>query len=112
GGLFHSLGTRGRLMRTADALGLGGKFLYEPDHDFTLGQYVLAHSAGGSPIRGTVRASPGEEIGALNRGEIVELQGEPTDPAWASTLRSLRRSLAVDGLRGVSIAELVHSRGH
>jgi UDP-glucose 4-epimerase len=109
GGLLHSLGTRGRLKHAAAGLGLGGGFFYEPDPDFTLGQYLLAHSAGGTPVRGTVRVSPGDRLGALHAGEIVQMEGNPGDPRWRSTLDSLRGRLASGGLSGVTVPELVDS---
>jgi hypothetical protein len=111
GGVFHSFGTRGRLLHTAAALGVGHKFFYEPDGDFTLGQYLLAHTAGGSPVRGSVRARPGDQLGPLHAGEIVQLEGVTSDPGWTSTLDSLRRRLARGGLTGVTVPELVDSGG-
>jgi UDP-glucose 4-epimerase len=112
GGLAHTLGTRGRLIHAAATLGLGKRFLYEPGGDFTLGQDLLGHYAGGSPVRGEVKANPGDMIGPLSAGEIVELEADPGAAGWTSTLDSLRRSLARGGLSGVTVSQLVGSGGN
>ena len=78
----------------------GRNFLYEPDSDFSIGQYLLAHAAGGSPVRGAAQVNPGDQVGDLRRGEIVEMSANPGSPAWASTLDSLGRRLARGGLSG------------
>ena len=111
GGPFHSLETRDRLSHAAAALALGRNFLYEPDHDFSIGQYLLAHAAGGSPVRGAAQVNPGDQVGDLHRGEIVEMSANPASPAWPSTLDSLGRRLARGGLTGVTVSELVDSGG-
>jgi nucleoside-diphosphate-sugar epimerase/UDP-N-acetylglucosamine:LPS N-acetylglucosamine transferase len=111
GGPFHSLETRDRLSHAAVALGLGRNFLYEPDNDFSIGQYLLAHAAGGSPVRGATQVDPGDQVGNVRRGEIVEMSSNIGSPAWASTLDSLDRRLASGGLRGVPVSELVGSGG-
>ena len=112
GGVFHSLGTRGRLLRTASSLGVGDRFFYEPDGDFTLGQYVLAHYAGGSPVRGGVRVNPGDRVGPLHAGQIVQLEAVPAGARWTATLDSLRSRLARGGLTGVTVPQLVHAGGN
>ena len=111
GGPFHSLETRDRLSHAAVALGLGRNFLYEPDRDFSIGQYLLAHAAGGSPVRGAAQVNPGDQVGDLRRGEIVEMSANPASPAWPSTLDSLGRRLTRGGLTGVTVSELVNSGG-
>jgi UDP-glucose 4-epimerase len=111
GGPFHSLETRDRLSHAAVALGLGRNFLYEPDSDFSIGQYLLAHAAGGSPVRGAAQVASGDQVGDLHPGEILEMSADPASPAWPSTLDSLDRRLARGGLTGVTVSELVHSGG-
>ena len=112
GGLTHTFGTRGRLIHEAAKLGLGKSFLYEPGGDFTLGQDLLGHYAGGSPVSGEVKASAGETIGPLRPGEIVQMEVGPSSPGWSSTLDSLHRSLAHSGLAGVSLSQLVSAGSH
>ncbi len=83
GGPFHSLETRDRLSHAAVALGLGRNFLYEPDRDFSIGQYLLAHAAGGSPVRGATQVNPGDQVGDLaprrDRGD----ERQPREPGLA-----------------------------
>jgi UDP-glucose 4-epimerase len=112
GGPFHSLETRDRLTHAAAALGLGRKFLYEPDSDFSIGQYLLARAAGGSAVRGAAIVNPGDQVGGLSQGEIVEMNADPASPAWPSTLQSLHRRLARGGLTGVPVSDLVNSGSH
>ena len=99
------------MSHAAVALGLGRNFLYEPDRDFSIGQYLLAHAAGGSPVRGAAQVNPGDQVGDLRRGEIVEMSANPASPAWPSTLDSLGRRLTRGGLTGVTVSELVNSGG-
>jgi hypothetical protein len=111
GGLFHSLGTRGRLDQASAALDLGRRFFYEPGHDFTLGQYLLAHEAGGSPVRGTIQAGPDYRFGSLHSGEIVQVEADQAGPGLTTTLDSLHHSLTAAGLVGVPIGNLVDPGG-
>jgi processive 1,2-diacylglycerol beta-glucosyltransferase len=111
GGPFHSLGTKGRLLNDAAALGLGKGFLYEPGTDFTPTQYLLAHAAGGSPVLGSAESNPGEPVGALRPGEILQVNVDGPAPAWIATLDSLDRRLAAGGLHAVTLPSLVGSGG-
>jgi hypothetical protein len=107
GGLFHSLGTKGRLATAAHQLGLGSHFVYEPSADgITLSQALLARSAGGEPVSGAVRAAPSATPPTLVRGDLVEvdLSGE-ANPSEA--VSALSMDLASNGLHGVTVSSLM-----
>ncbi len=109
GGLFHSLGTKGRLSDAAHKLGLGDHFVYQPSADgITLSQALLARSAGGQPVSGAVHAAPTTTPPTLVRGDLVEvdLSGD-SDPSEAMT--ALSNDLASNGMSGVTVTSLVGS---
>jgi hypothetical protein len=108
GGLFHSLGTKGRLSDAAHELGLGDHFVYQPSSDgITLSQALLARSAGGSPVSGAVKAAPAETPPALTRGQVVEV--DLTGSGRQQAVESLTTDLASNGLRGVTVTTLMAS---
>ncbi len=109
GGPFHSLGTKGRLVNDATALGLGKGFMYEPSSDFTPTQYLLAHAAGGSPVLGAAESSAGDPVPPVYRGEIVQVDVDGPRVAWNSTLDSLHNRLAARRLHAVTVPALVNS---
>ena len=111
GGPFHSFGTKGRLAKDASALGLGKGFMYQPGSDFTPTQYLLARAAGGSPVQGAAETGPGEAIGALQPGEVIQINVDGPAAAWRSTIDSLDRRLAAGGLRAVTVPELIGPGG-
>lgn len=110
GGPLRSFEVKERLAGDAAALGLGNRFMYEPSGDLNLAQYLLAHFAGGSPVRGAAESGPGRGVGALRPGEIVEINANGPAPARSATLDSLDRRLAASGLSAVTLPELVRSR--
>jgi UDP-glucose 4-epimerase len=112
GGPFHSLGTKGRLTKDASGLGLGKGFMYQPGSDFTPTQYLLARAAGGSPVEGAAETDPGDAIGALRPGEVIQINIDGQTPAWRATIDSLDSRLAAGGLRTVTLPELVSSGGN
>ncbi len=109
GGLFHSLGTKGRLSNAAHELGLGDHFVYQPSADgITLSQALLARSAGGQPVSGAVHAAPTATPPTLAKGDLVEvdLSGD-SDPS--ETVTALSNDLASNGLSGVTVTSLMGS---
>ncbi len=109
GGPFHSLGTKGKLVKDATALGLGKGFMYEPSSDFTPTQYLLAHAAGGSPVLGAAEGGAGAPLPAVHRGEIVQVDLDGPRAAWNKTLDSLQNRLAAGRLHAVTVPGLVSS---
>jgi hypothetical protein len=109
GGLFHSLGTKGRLAKTAATLGLGDHFVYQPSSDgITLSQALLARSAGGLPVAGAVHAAPAAAPPAIARGDLVEV--DMTSGAQRpAAVEALTEDLASSGLRGVTVSSLMAS---
>jgi UDP-glucose 4-epimerase len=106
GGLFHSLGTKGRLTDAARELGLGDHFVYQPAADgITLSQALLARSAGGSPVTGAVHAAPSATPPTIARGELVEV--DMTGGTDHDAVAALSNDLASNGLRGVTVTSLM-----
>src|SRR5207244_2354689 len=90
-------------------LGLGDHFIYRPGDGFTLSQYLLGRSAGGSPVSGSVRIDGGDQLHSLRPGELVEL--DLGGGAWGAAIASLAQSLEGDNLRAVSVSTLLRSSG-
>jgi UDP-glucose 4-epimerase len=109
GGPFHSLETKDRLSKAAQALRLSGDFIYRPGSGFTLSQYVLARRAGGSPVAGDVRVSSGTPV-SVTAGDVVEL--EPPAGEWHPAVGALQDELEASGLRAVSVSALMRSAHH
>jgi UDP-glucose 4-epimerase len=109
GGLFHSLGTKGRLIEAARQLGLGDHFVYQPASDgITLSQALLARSAGGSPVSGAVHATPTTSQPSLDRGDLVEVDLSGA-ASRQDAVTALSTDLASSGLRGVTVTSLMGS---
>jgi UDP-glucose 4-epimerase len=106
GGFLHSFTTADRLHDAAVTLGLGRHFVYQPAGDLTLGQAILAHSAGGSPVAGEVDVTPGAVPAALARGDLIEIKlSGPVRPRAVAA--AVARDLAGTGLRGVTVSSLM-----
>src|SRR5204863_8473082 len=67
--------TRSQLKHTADGLGLQSGYVYAvPDSGFSLGQYVLARTTGGSPVAAAEEYTGGSlDPDSLEPGQVVEL---------------------------------------
>jgi hypothetical protein len=108
GGPVRWLGTKGQLHRLTRTIGAPAHFAYVPVSP-TIGQYVLARSAGGRPVTGALHADSSNDLGPLRAGEIVELEvGRPADldtiaSALASQLRARR-------LQSVPVGQLLDGR--
>ena len=107
--LFHSLETGDHLRTQTGELGLGDHFIYRPGDGFTLGQYLIGRSAGGSPVSGSVQIDGGGQIHSLRPGELVEL--DLGGGAWDAAIASLDQSLEGGNLRAVSVSALLRSSG-
>jgi hypothetical protein len=107
GGLVRWLGTRGQLRRVTGAMGVGRHFLYASNGP-SIGQWWLAHRAGGRLIAGAVRVEDtGDSLGQLHPGEVVELSVGNSN-AVAPLADKLRRELVVDHLSAVPVGQLMH----
>jgi UDP-N-acetylglucosamine:LPS N-acetylglucosamine transferase len=84
--LFHWMRTRALLHSQARALGLHHRFYYlEPRGGLSVGQLVLARTAGATPVRGALRLSATEPLPhrTMRAGDVivVELGGSPASVA-------------------------------
>jgi len=107
------ISTRGRLKRSARRLGFSGHFLYAVPHDgFTFGQYVLAYTAGGTPVSGAVRyTATGGRRGGLRAGEVVEVSLPSGSSSPTGAVASVISQCRHRGLRVVRVSDLVRARG-
>ncbi len=92
GGLVRWMGTRGELHHLIGPMGFHHHFLYTSNGP-SLGQWLVAHGAGGRLIAGAVRLSDrADPLGRLRAGEVIELR--ISNPAEAQVLLGrLRLSL-------------------
>ncbi|HET9102819.1 MAG TPA: NAD-dependent epimerase/dehydratase family protein [Solirubrobacteraceae bacterium] len=106
GGLVRWMGARGELHKIVGPLGLHHHFFYISTGP-SLGQWLVAHGAGGRLIAGAVRLSDRyDPLGHLHAGEVVELR--INNLAEAQVLLSrLRLGLEVSHLRAVHIGTLM-----
>jgi processive 1,2-diacylglycerol beta-glucosyltransferase len=103
--LFRWVRTRGALHAQAHALGLGHRFYFlQPPGGLTVGQLVLARTAGATPVCGSQRL---HATGALPQGTtragdvlVVELDGSPASVA------GLERLISWLGARGLGAEPL------
>jgi UDP-glucose 4-epimerase len=106
GGLVRWLGTRDQLKDMLSEMGFGRHFLYASSGP-SVGQWWLAHRAGGRLIAGAVRLYDGDDPpGHLRAGEVIELSvlhGTDVQPL----LQKLSADLAGAGLRAVSVGRLM-----
>jgi hypothetical protein len=108
GGPVRWLGTKGQLHRLTRTLGAPQHFAYVPVKP-TIGQYMLARSAGGRPVTGAVLADDRGDLSPLRAGEIVELQvGRMADLDAMS--KALAGQLRARRLSSVPVAELFDTR--
>jgi nucleoside-diphosphate-sugar epimerase/UDP-N-acetylglucosamine:LPS N-acetylglucosamine transferase len=107
------LETKDQLKHAASALGLPSHGMYAMPRDgFTLGQYALAHMAGGSPVTGAVKLSAGHQPRQLASGQVVRLSLGSDQRQWDAVISSLAGDLKSAGLHGVAVSELLRERAH
>ena len=104
-GLLRWLGTQAYLHRLLHALGFEHHFFYTSG-GYSLGQWLIAHGAGGQPIAGAVKVSGGAPIGQLHAGEVVELSVNDTQ-SLVAMLIALHDRLHQEGLHAVPVGELM-----
>jgi hypothetical protein len=109
GGLVRWLGARGQLRHLLRELGFGRHFLYA-SHGPSVGQWLIAHGAGGRLIGGAVLLDDrGDSLGSLRAGEVVEVScGTGQMPA---ALRDLVRTLRAEHLTAVPVGRLLEDAG-
>jgi hypothetical protein len=106
GGLVRWMGARGELHRLLAPMGYHHHFLYSSSGP-SLGQWLIAHGAGGRLVAGAVRLSDSTDpLGRLRAGEVVELAG--TNPSeMAPMVAKLVIALRTEHLAAVPIGRLM-----
>jgi processive 1,2-diacylglycerol beta-glucosyltransferase len=102
---FHWMRTRGLLRSQAHALGLRHSFYYlEPRGGLSVGQLVLARTAGATPVKGALRISATAALPhhMMRAGDVIvlELGGSP------SSLRGCERILSWLASSGLAVEPL------
>jgi hypothetical protein len=110
GGLVRWLATRGQLHHLIEAMGFRRHFLYASSGP-SVGQWWLAHGAGGRLIAGAVRVDDrGDALGLLRPGEVVELT--MTSAAQVQPFVDvLARKLNSEHLTAVPVGKLMGDAG-
>jgi len=110
GGLVRWLGTGDQLHDLTSPMGFGRHFVYASSGP-SVGQWWLAHHAGGRLIAGAVRLDDQDDsLGYLHPGEVVEI--ESTSKAnLARFLSELRADLVREHLAAVPVGRLMRDAG-
>jgi UDP-N-acetylglucosamine:LPS N-acetylglucosamine transferase len=110
GGLVRWLGARGQLHRLLAQLGSGHHFLYV-SHGPSIGQWLIAHGAGGRLVGGAVLLDDHDDaLGALRPGEVIELR-VTSGAQLGNVLNQLCSQLRMQHLHAVSVGRLMHDAG-
>jgi hypothetical protein len=110
GGLVRWLETRDQLHQLLHAMGFSRHFLYSSSGP-SVGQWWMAHRAGGRLIAGAVRVDDtGDSLGRLHAGEVIELTVKRTADVLPM-LEKLRVALAAGHLNAVPVGQLMHDAG-
>src|SRR5450755_2608545 len=109
GGLVRWLGTRGQLRRLTNSMGVSRHFLYVTRGP-SLGQWLIAHGAGGRPIAGAVRLEHDDTVGRLRAGEVVELSVANLSDL-NPLMTQLRSELSAEHLHAVPVGKLMRDAG-
>ncbi|HEY2258824.1 MAG TPA: NAD-dependent epimerase/dehydratase family protein [Solirubrobacteraceae bacterium] len=110
GGLVRWMGARGQLRTLMATMGYRNHFLYESSGP-SVGQWLVAHGAGGRLVAGAVRLHDGDDtLGQLRPGEVVEVSF--SNPAqFAHVLGKLIYGLQVRHLSAVPVGRLMRDAG-
>jgi UDP-glucose 4-epimerase len=109
-GLVRWLGTSDQLHDVLNQMGFGRHFLYASNGP-SVGQWWLAHRAGGRLIAGAVHLGDGNDpLGNLRAGEVIELTVTNASDVLP-LLRRLSEDLDHSGLRAVPVGQLLHDAG-
>ena len=110
GGLVRWLETREQLHRLLAAMGFTHHFLYASNGP-SVGQWWLAHGAGGRLIAGAVKLNDTDDnVGRLHAGELVQLSLLHASSA-AVLMQKLQIELAAEHLQAVPVGQLMRDSG-
>jgi hypothetical protein len=76
----------------------------------SLGQWLMAHGAGGRPVAGAVRFDSGDSIRGVHAGQVIELDVASTTDL-AALVSKLRAKLDTLRLEAVSVGKLMRDAG-
>jgi UDP-glucose 4-epimerase len=111
GGLVRWMGERGVLRRLIRAMGMGHHHFLYASRGPSLGQWLVAHGAGGRLVAGAVKVDDARDsLGRLHPGEVVEL-----DVSRTGDLRAIVDVLEADlqraHLQSVPVGKLMRDAG-
>ncbi len=110
GGLVRWLETREQLHRLLATMGFTHHFLYASNGP-SVGQWWLAHGAGGRLIAGAVKLSDTDDnVGRLHAGELIQLSLLHASSA-AVLMQKLQIELAAEHLQAVPVGQLMRDSG-
>jgi UDP-N-acetylglucosamine:LPS N-acetylglucosamine transferase len=110
GGLVRWLQTRAQLHHMLSSMGYGRHFLYASNGP-SVGQWWLAHGAGGRLIAGAVKLSDQDDsVGPLHAGELIELSVGHSGAVMA-LIQKLQAELVADHLQAVPVGRLLRDSG-
>ena len=110
GGLVRWLGARDQLQDLITELGFHHHFLYASSGP-SVGQWFMAHGAGGRLVAGAVRLQHGnDKVGNLHAGEVIELRLTSTQQV-SELINRLDRRLVTEHLRAVPVGQLMRDAG-
>ncbi|MHB8657784.1 MAG: NAD-dependent epimerase/dehydratase family protein [Solirubrobacteraceae bacterium] len=110
GGLLRWMRTGSQLHSLLRAMGFGRRFLYASSGP-SVGQWWLAHGAGGRLIAGAVRIDDREDtLGRIHAGEVIEL-AMPQAAQMLPLLQRLHSALRARHLSAVPVGRLIRDAG-
>jgi processive 1,2-diacylglycerol beta-glucosyltransferase len=112
GSVFRWVRTRGTLRRQAHALGLRHRFYFlQPPKGLTVGQLVLARTAGATPVAGALRLNAGGPIPqrSARAGDVVVVSAADGLPSALSGIERIVSWLRSDGLSVEPLGSLTRS---
>jgi hypothetical protein len=110
GGLVRWLETGDQLHNLVRPLGFQPHHFVYASSGPSIGQWWLAHSAGGRLVAGAVLMDDRGDTQPLHAGEVVELRISRTTNV-PTLIAELRRQLHADSLRGVPVSRLMRDGG-
>ena len=109
-GLLRWMGTSDQLHDVLNQMGFGRHFLYASSGP-SVGQWWLAHRAGGRLVAGAVQLDDGDDVlGHLRPGQVIELNVQHAADALP-LLRKLSDDLDAQGLHAVPVGRLLRDAG-
>jgi UDP-glucose 4-epimerase len=110
GGLVRWLGARGQLHKLLELMGYQRHFLYASSGP-SIGQWLVAHGAGGKLVEGAVRLQDADDsLGSLRPGEVVEFNVASAQ-ALQPLLPKLLEGLHEEHLTAVPVGRLMQDAG-